>query len=425
MKKKIIITISVILVITIGIVIFLLFNKKEKYTPEVRNAKEILIEGNNECIKINSEEDVDLVLNNSVIECNNGPGILIEKVKSINIKVIGDNTIKSIPNEEYKGTIYSNESINIIGSGKLTIESDMVGIHSNKDVNIETVNLIVKSFDNSISSKNDVVIKSGNYLIESGDGYKTSNKENKDGKGIKASNKITITGGSIDINSKNDGIHSNNGIDILNSNIKIYSGDDAIHSDLDININSSDINILDCKEGIEGKNVVISKSNIDVNAYDDGLNAVNKENPKDSKVEINECTVKVISMGDCIDSNGDLIIDNSEVYLESGNTNVESSLDYDGVFKLNNSNFIALNANRYDENNELKSNQPYLKYLLNRTYYGPVEFGDFKYEPVINYYSHILISRRNFKLNEKYELKIKDKVFEVIFDSYNRKEMEE
>lgn len=104
-------------------------------------------------------------------------------------------------------------------------------------------------------------------------------------KGMKAANAITISNGTIHIQSYDDAIHANqdttleNGaaptgnVTISGGDVTVYSNDDGIHADGTTAISGGTVNITHAYEGIEGSFVHISGGYVSVISSDDGINA--------------------------------------------------------------------------------------------------------------------------------------------------------
>ena len=132
----------------------------------------------------------------------------------------------------------------------------------------------------------------GNIVIHTFEGHNTLNFDGEvmSAKGIKASkldelvenatNTITITGGTINIDSSDDAIHSDGYVNITRGTVNIQSGDDGIHADTRLIIGTEnglerdpEINVNEAIEGIEAGNIYIYSGKIKVVSLDDGINA--------------------------------------------------------------------------------------------------------------------------------------------------------
>lgn len=118
-----------------------------------------------------------------------------------------------------------------------------------------------------IVSKDDLVVTSGTYTIDSQDHC------------LNGKNSVRIADGTFTITCDEDGIHAGNDdqqdgyIYIEGGDIDISVGDDAMHAEGLLIITGGDIDISKSYEGIEGYKILVTGGDIDVVANDDGFNA--------------------------------------------------------------------------------------------------------------------------------------------------------
>ena len=92
---------------------------------------------------------------------------------------------------------------------------------------------------------------------------------------------ITISGGSITIDSSDDCIHCGGSMQLIGGELKLSSADDAAHADHDLTIGTKDSGKYDdiviyaekCYEGIEAQKIYQNSGSVIVNSTDDGFNA--------------------------------------------------------------------------------------------------------------------------------------------------------
>lgn len=333
---------------------------------------------------IDTDDDVQLVLNNATITNKNGPAIYAEDANSVSIVLKGENIVTSNTTEELDGAIYSTDDLIFSGDGSLSVISNLDGIVSKVSLIINSGTYTIDADDDGIRGKDSVAIVDGVFNITAGgDGIKSTNEEDStlgtvaiDGgsftinsvsdafqaqtnltinggtynitttgntnsvsaKGIKGVNSVVITGGTIEMTTTDDGVHSDGDISISGGVLTINSKDDGIHADGMITIDGGTFNIT-CSEGIEATYVKINDGVITISASDDGINAGNKSNKYSVTIEINGGSL-TITMGqgdtDGIDSNGNL-------YINGGTVNItcNSPFDYDGEAKLNGGTLIV------------------------------------------------------------------------------------
>ncbi len=159
-------------------------------------------------------------------------------------------------------------------------------------------------------------------------------------KGLKATN-IDIIDGTFLISSRDDAIHANGSITLEGGSFTLSSNDDAIHADNNFTMLDGDVLITECYEGIEASHITFAGGKTDVTAIDDGWNAASKavseaESGRKKKSHDFSLTVSggehsILSGGDAIDSNGDILISGGITLAASSNTMKEVPIDYPEV----------------------------------------------------------------------------------------------
>lgn len=139
-----------------------------------------------------------------------------------------------------------------------------------------------------------------------------SDKGDYSTKGIKAANAVSISGGTVYIQSYDDAIHANqdttleNGgtpagdVTISGGDITLYSNDDGIHADGTTTIADGTVRIQNAFEGIEGSFVKITGGQICVISSDDGVNATATSG---EAITVSGGYLYVYAGGDGLDSN--------------------------------------------------------------------------------------------------------------------------
>ncbi len=417
MKKKIYIVIIIILLLIITS--FTIYNinigksKKESKAKDnstgVKNidfssyeVKNIKLDGNdisikskgvykltgsleNKNINIDSNGEVKLIIDNVDISTKGEPCINITSSDLVYIQVVGDNKLICDTTTDLNGAINSKGDLLLSGDGTLNIESNIDGIVTKDDLQIDSGTIVINSEDDGLVGRDSIEINNGEITINSsGDGLKTTNQEKgslkisggniditskldgiqvinsiniEDGnikittgngssvkstsekwmnnettdsiKGIKSDTDINISGGTININSEDDSIHSNGNITINGSNITIFSGDDGIHADGNVNI-SSDMKINESYEGIEGANITINGGDISVKSTDDGFNAAGGDGSSQGRRGANkgysDGKTYVLTINDgkvYVNAQGDGLDSNGNIYIKGGEIYVD------------------------------------------------------------------------------------------------------
>lgn len=186
-----------------------------------------------------------------------------------------------------------------------------------------------------------------------GDG--NSDKGDHSTKGIKASNEIIITAGTISIKSYDDAIHAGsnttleNGVSPLGNvtiqggNLTLYSNDDGLHADGLLAIQGGTVTVTNAYEGLEGTQVEISGGYISVNTKDDGINATTTSG---TAIAISGGTIYIYCTGDGIDSNSrtaktGIVFSGGRTVVIS-NSGMNSAIDTENGYTYNGGAVVAI-----------------------------------------------------------------------------------
>nr|MCR5113234.1 carbohydrate-binding domain-containing protein [Acholeplasmatales bacterium] len=178
-------------------------------------------------------------------------------------------------------------------------------------------------------------------------------------KGIKAANEITISGGTIDIESYDDGLHTSYGntldsdlgtygtgnITISGGSINITTKDDGIHAEQTLAISGGTVVVETAYEGIEGPAINISGGETTIYATDDGLNAGTSDYFSSAITISGGMVVARVGSGDTdtIDSNGTYTQTGGTVVSinDAGSSGTASVLDCDSTVKITGGTFAG------------------------------------------------------------------------------------
>lgn len=257
-----------------------------------------------------------------------------------------------------------------ISGGTLELYAGCDGIDASYDVVISgTPNITINT--NSYSSYTIDSLKTTKTSSTSrmggrpgmGDSSTNTAKSAESSKGIKADNEITVSGGVIAINCKDDGIHANSDVALENGatplgnitisggSITIVAADDGIHADGTLQIDGGYIDIVDSHEGLEGHYINVGGGEIHVYATDDGVNATgSSSNKSDGLITVTGGQMYVEVGGndvDGIDSNGSykqtggIVVVSNPTADRSGNM---SATDVDGTITVTGGIIVALDT---------------------------------------------------------------------------------
>ena len=248
--------------------------------------------------------------------------VTIALVSGTENKLENGGSFASLDENKVNGAVYSTGNLVILGQGGLNI---------------------ICPNDNGISAKDTLTVHAGTIRINAGK------------HALKADNYITLNGGKLTLEAGKDGIHAENdddatlGIFTLDgSSVIIRAADDAIDATAALHILSGDISVEECLEGFEAAKVYIGGGNVFINASDDGLNAtVGSEIDcynGEALIHISGGTTEIISLGDAIDSNGDVLITGGSTvcYGPAEYTHGYGALDYVNKAEITGGQFLAL-----------------------------------------------------------------------------------
>lgn len=230
------------------------------------------------------------------------------------------------------GAIYACDDLKIKGKGNLTIDGNGGdGIVCKNDLKIHNGNITVHAKDDGIRGKDSVTIGDAddtdfsklNVKIYAGaDGVKSTEEE------VAEDGRVTVNGGTV----------------------SIYAGDDGIHAISNLTIHNGTVNIEKSVEALEAAKIYIHGGNVFMNASDDGVNATVGAEIEcyngEAVIQITGGTTEVISKGDALDSNGDILIEGGEVFCHGpGNTIFGyGALDYMNKAEITGGRFIAFTS---------------------------------------------------------------------------------
>lgn len=381
--------------------------------------------------------DVTLILNGLTVKNSKGPAIYVRSADKVtltlsdgSVNTLSDGSSYSITDSDsaLDAAVFSKSDLTVNGSGTLNVNGNYKhGIVSKDDLVISSGTVKVTAQSAGMVGKDCVKINSGKITVNAGtDGIRSDNAEDtakgyiylsggtvnvvagNDGiqaetvlkiekvdltvktgggssgsltsssesyKGLKAGSDIYVTGGTFNIDSKDDCIHSNGTVTVAGGTYTLSSGDDGIHADTDLAVSGSltKLTINKSYEGIEATNLVISGGNISVTATDDGLNAAGGNNStsigsggrpgqgsftsSNGSIKITGGTIHISMSGDGIDANGTLSVTGGNITVSGPNSGDTAILDFDSTGTISGGTFIGTGASGMSQNFSSSSTQ--------------------------------------------------------------------
>ena len=214
------------------------------------------------------------------------------------------------------------------------------------NVTISGGTLTLNAAEDGIQADGDLTISGGTFHIKTNGGHTTTlTDDSASCKGFKAGKTLTVTGGTLTVDSADDALHANTDVTISGGTLTLATGDDGVHADNDLVIGTKGasststprINITASYEGLEGTTVTVYSGDIDVAASDDGVNAANSTlGERSDKYAINIAggDLYIDAGSDGLDSNNDINITGGKVEVYGADAMMDTAIDYDGTFTL-------------------------------------------------------------------------------------------
>ena len=353
-------------------------------------------------IHVNATADakIQIVLDNASITNETMSALYVETAKKVFITLASDSKNYFTVSEDMcvsedtkvDGAIYAKSNLTINGNGTLEI----------------------KTQNNGIVTKDDLVISSGSYILETGN------------HGLEGKDSIRISNGDFSITCNEDALHSDNSEDaekgfvyISGGNFSISAGDDGIHATSLVTIDGGVIDITKSCEGIEGQSIIVNDGDIRVNSSDDGFNAATGSesseegfgNPFASDdtcwIEINGGSIYIKASGDGLDSNGKLVINGGVVYVDGPTNSGNGALDYNGAGVITGGTVIAVGSSGMAQNFETDSTQASILVSTTSNVNGDVVLKNSNGEVILTYspaksYNCVVISSPKLQVGDTY-----------------------
>ena len=214
------------------------------------------------------------------------------------------------------------------------------------NVTISGGTLTLNATEDGIQADGDLTISGGTFHVKTNGGHTTAlTDDSASCKGFKAGKTLTVTGGTLTVDSADDALHASTDVTISGGTLTLATGDDGVHADNDLVIGAKGssstttpkISITASYEGLEGTTVNVYSGDIDVAASDDGVNAASSQlGERSDKYAINIAggDLYIDAGSDGLDSNNDISMTGGKVEVYGADAMMDAAIDYDGTFTL-------------------------------------------------------------------------------------------
>lgn len=214
------------------------------------------------------------------------------------------------------------------------------------NVTISGGTLTLNATEEGVQADGDLTISGGTFHVKTNGGHTTAlTDDSASCKGFKAGKTLTVTGGTLTVDSADDALHAGTDVTISGGTLTLAAGDDGVHADNDLVIGTKGasststprINITASYEGLEGTTVTVYSGDIDVVASDDGVNAASStlgEHSDKYAISIAGGDLYIDAGSDGLDSNNDISMTGGKVEVYGADAMMDAAIDYDGTFTL-------------------------------------------------------------------------------------------
>ncbi len=331
-----------------------------------------------------TNDNVTLYLDNASITCTYASPLFVQSADNVDI-ILKDGTVNTITDSASYTDTTANAALaakcdmDIDGTGKLIVNGNYHnGIDTNDDLKIKSGTITVTAANHALKGNDSITINGGAItLTAGGDGMQADNTTDttkgyitiNDGilditaaydavqaetaltvnggtitaktgggsnsspsssdtnsyKGLKGTGSITVTGGMITLDCKDDTVHSNGDVLLAGGTLDCSSGDDGIHADGTLTIEDpTALTVRKSYEAFEGVNMVVKGGTSRLTASDDGINAA----------------------GGTDDNSGYWYVKNNLLYVVSSSTaGYAMKLNTNTVFDVNTQTYLVLDIN--------------------------------------------------------------------------------
>ena len=299
-------------------------------------------------------------------------------------------TLEDDSDEPY-ATLFSRCDLTLNGSGALNVTSAYRhAVCSKDDLVVVSGAYNISAVEDGLRGRDSVKIRDGVFTIQAGgDGIK-SNKDDDPTKGfvnidggtfdiqagddaVQGKTLVRLAGGSLTAAANDDAFHSDLEMHLLGASIEASAGDDAFHAETKLTMDGGTVNAASCNEGYEAEKVYVNGGDTHIMASDDGVNASAADLSDDADadtvsstlpnggtpgapgkgggaaaggdpaagggvgqadsnclIQINGGYLVVDSVGDAIDSNGNVEVTGGVLLVSGPTSDGDGAFDYDG-----------------------------------------------------------------------------------------------
>ena len=293
-------------------------------------------------INAGDEDEVDIDLNGVSISYGLDSPIKVVNADKVEISAKADTgnivkdtrSHKTVDSDQGEGAISAKCDLKLKGTGTLVVEGNYNnGVHTTKDLTIQKQTLKVTGYNNALKGKDSITIVSGiiQAYAQTGNGLKTENSDLKvkEDSSTVQRGKITVSGGSVYVDSLHDALDAS--YDII-----VEEADSSSPTSLTIvtgkksSFYSSSF-VADSEKGLKAKNnILVSGGKVVIAASDDAIHAnygdeLENGSIGDGNITVDGGEIKIASGDDGFHADNKLTVNGGTIYVTGSTEGLEGN----------------------------------------------------------------------------------------------------
>lgn len=294
-------------------------------------------------VNAGDEDEVDIDLNGVSISYGLDSPIKVVNADKVEISAKADTgnivkdtrSHKTVDSDQGEGAINAKCDLKLKGTGTLVVEGNYNnGVHTTKDLTIQKQTLKVTGYNNALKGKDSISIVSGTIqaYAQTGNGLKTENSDLKvkEDSSTVQRGKITVSGGSIYVDSLHDGVDASYDVIVEESDSENAPTSLTVVTGKKSSFYSSSF-VADSEKGLKAQNnIEVNGGEVIISASDDAIHANYGDALDNGESGIGNITVsggeiKIASGDDGFHADNKLQIDGGTIYVTGSTEGLEGN----------------------------------------------------------------------------------------------------
>ena len=294
-------------------------------------------------VNAGDEDEVDIDLNGVSISYGLDSPIKVVNADKVEISAKADTgnivkdtrSHKTVDSDQGEGAINAKCDLKLKGTGTLVVEGNYNnGVHTTKDLTIQKQTLKVTGYNNALKGKDSITIVSGTIqaYAQTGNGLKTENSDLKVKEDSSTVQRgiITVSGGSIYVDSLHDGVDASYDVIVEEIDSENAPTSLTVVTGKKSSFYSSSF-VADSEKGLKAQNnIEVNGGKVIISASDDAIHA-NYGDELDNgslgagNITINGGEIKIASGDDGFHADNTLTVNDGTVYVTGSTEGLEGN----------------------------------------------------------------------------------------------------